>query len=164
MIWGVWKLLRLPFCSLIDSIHFAASSVLVCDFHRLQAWHRWLVKSSNGVSKTSATVLKHHLKVIASSPTEEELNVNIAKLKSCDEWQKHPNFQSYINQTWLCPDMCKVSNASSLQWYLHVYTGAFYLSHNSFMERCFTYCRDGCDATELTEFWDRWERITALNL
>jgi len=42
---------------------------LLCDFHRAQAWERWVNKSANGVSPTHRDVVLSHLKDLAYATT-----------------------------------------------------------------------------------------------
>jgi maltodextrin utilization protein YvdJ len=97
----------------MHSILFALYNVLdttslICDFHRLQAWNRWLVKATNGVSKQDAQILKRQLKRLADSCSQQDFEINFANLKESDEWKRHRNFQNYMNQTWFTDDIVKV--------------------------------------------------------
>ena len=69
--------------------------VWLCDFHREQAWHRWLVSTNNGMKdhKVEATNL---LRNIADSQSEEELQKNVDKLKSSEIWNLNSS-----EKTWL---------------------------------------------------------------
>lgn len=86
------------------------AAVLVCDFHRLQAWNRWLVKLTNGVSKSDAEELQKLLKKVAQSNTEEVYNITKKALEDSVEWKKYDNFVRYMEQTWFVDGMEKVSH------------------------------------------------------
>ena len=83
----------------------------MCDFHRVQAWHRWLIKLTNGVPEESAGVLKTLLEEVALSTTEELYLLNKQKLMGSEPWRSNLKFQNYMNQTWFTDNMCKVSYA-----------------------------------------------------
>lgn len=76
--------------------------VWLCDFHREQAWHRWLVSSNNGMKnyKNEATNL---LRKIADSETEEEYVKHLKELKTSGIWTmaSADHFRKWIEKTWL---------------------------------------------------------------
>ena len=51
---------------------YADIQVFLCDFHREQAWHRWIVKTDNGVSNV-ADIVKTGLRRIAHSSCPKRL-------------------------------------------------------------------------------------------
>lgn len=76
--------------------------VLVCDFHREQAWERWLVKISNGCANQKSNILLK-LRNIAHSTTVDEMELAVTDLKQSDFWNNE-NFSSlkkYISTYWL---------------------------------------------------------------
>jgi HSP90 family molecular chaperone len=52
----------------------------LCDFHREQAWERWLKATHNGIGKDKDEVL-HILRSIARSRTVEEFELSATVLK-----------------------------------------------------------------------------------
>ena len=67
---------------------FLGCSVVLCDFHREQAWDRWLSATSNGMRNVKEIALSL-MRKIAASETNEEYNENIlipsgAQVKSLD--------------------------------------------------------------------------------
>ena len=76
--------------------------VWLCDFHREQAWHRWLVSNNNGM-KSSKIEATNFLRRIADSETEEEYVTNFQALKSSDLWKSTSAeaFKKWIEKTWL---------------------------------------------------------------
>lgn len=63
------------------SICFVSETcVYLCDFHREQAWERWLKASHNGVGNEKSEVL-HLFRCIAHSKTVEEFDIAKASLE-----------------------------------------------------------------------------------
>ncbi|XP_067929247.1 uncharacterized protein [Watersipora subatra] len=89
------------------STTFPDSTILVCDFHRLQAWNRWLVKGTNNINKDVQKNLKKLLGEVAKSQTEEIYLQNMTELQGSKEWMDHKNVQAYFNQTWFSNGMHK---------------------------------------------------------
>lgn len=50
--------------------YVSGSAALICDFHRLQAWNRWLVKGTNNIDKDAQLKIKKLMNTIATSTTE----------------------------------------------------------------------------------------------
>ncbi|XP_047133431.1 uncharacterized protein LOC124811588 [Hydra vulgaris] len=80
---------------------FPGSNVLICDFHREQAWERWLSKITNGCSSVKE-VVKLKLRQIANSKTEEICINAVNAFKESEEWKNHPKLREYLKNTWLC--------------------------------------------------------------
>ena len=74
--------------------------VLLCDFHREQAWERWTSKKDNGVSHVRDIILAH-MRQIARSRTEAMYTKALEALKKSKEWKDTPNFQKYFEKIWL---------------------------------------------------------------
>ena len=81
---------------------FVGCIVWLCDFHREQAWHRWLISSNNGMKdhKVAAT---NFLRNIADSESENEFEENVKILKASDIWKMKSAepFRNWIQKTWL---------------------------------------------------------------
>ncbi|XP_047124446.1 uncharacterized protein LOC105850359 isoform X2 [Hydra vulgaris] len=80
---------------------FPGCNVLICDFHREQAWERWLSKTANGCCIVKDAV-KLKLHKIAHATTEEICQNAIDTLKDSEEWKSNPKLAEYLNSTWLC--------------------------------------------------------------
>ena len=76
------------------------SQIYICDFHREQAWERWLAKSSNGVVGNKQTILAK-LRAIARARTEPEYLEKLGELKENEEWKSNSSLRNYITKTWL---------------------------------------------------------------
>ncbi|XP_065650796.1 uncharacterized protein LOC136078917 [Hydra vulgaris] len=74
--------------------------VFICDFHREQAWERWLSKSTNGCSYVKDQV-KKMLRKIAHSKTEEICKKLVQELEEWPEWKKYPKLAEYLTNTYL---------------------------------------------------------------
>ena len=71
--------------------------VFLCDFHREQAWNRWVNKKNNGVYHIADEV-KCRLRRIANSVTVEEANESIQSLES---WENFTDpLKKYFKNTW----------------------------------------------------------------
>lgn len=73
------------------------SSVLVCDFHREQAWERWFSAHKNGATKIKDDMMCK-LRRIARARTHKELSDSIESLRTCDHY-KNASFVKMVN--WL---------------------------------------------------------------
>ncbi|CAN8002882.1 unnamed protein product, partial [Ixodes hexagonus] len=85
----------------INALHetFPESKVVLCDFHREQAWDRWMRKEENCVQ--AKEVLLHLLRKIANSTSEEELQQSNEDLQSSAVWLQNVRLQHYITTQWL---------------------------------------------------------------
>ena len=105
--------------------HFPDCKVLLCDFHREQAWIRWLSKNSNGMSPFKDTVLGY-LRAIADAESETIYQNSVEILKTSQIWKMSPkNFKDWILFTWIAvhKKMCEVlpvglngNNCQYKQW------------------------------------------------
>ena len=76
-------------------------SVFICDFHREQAWERWLSKSINGCS-----TIKNDVKImprrIAHAKTIPNCKEAVKALKDSYEYKNYPKLIDYLKNTWFC--------------------------------------------------------------
>lgn len=79
---------------------FVDSQIYICDFHREQAWERWLAKSSNGLTDHKQRILAK-LRAIARARTEQEYLEKLGELKKSEEWETNVSLRNYITKTWL---------------------------------------------------------------
>ena len=94
------KILDRSFISSFFSNDKIESAIYICDFHREQAWERWLSKSSNGLLNEKQKVLAK-LRAIAKARTEEEYRHRLSDLQDSEEWRTNTNLSNYITKTWL---------------------------------------------------------------
>ena len=74
---------------------------MLCDFHREQAWERWLSKTGNGCRSIKGLILQP-IRRIANSDTEEEVQRSIKDLKDSDVWKniQYKKFNTWFSKTW----------------------------------------------------------------
>nr|XP_047131654.1 uncharacterized protein LOC124810593 isoform X2 [Hydra vulgaris]XP_047142244.1 uncharacterized protein LOC124816635 [Hydra vulgaris] len=80
---------------------FPGCKVFICDFHREQAWERWLSKTTNGCSMIKDDI-KVRLRDIAHAKTVEGCQKAVENLEESLEWQNNPKLVEYLKSTWLC--------------------------------------------------------------
>ena len=101
---------------------FPGTKVFLCDFHREQAWERWVKDHKHGLTKEEQEDLLSLLRACANAPpshppqnqtanetTEQEYNgidglynLAVTDLKSSNVWKNHENVQQWLTTTWLC--------------------------------------------------------------
>eukprot|EP00794_Sanderia_malayensis_P018489 gene18489-20338_t len=76
--------------------------VFICDFHREQAWERWLSECSNGCSTVKHEILPR-LRRIARSLTETDSEAAITALRSSHFWSDpcDSRLADYVEKYWL---------------------------------------------------------------
>ena len=78
----------------------ADAEIYLCEFHRKQAWKRWLRKKEHGIYKSDQEELYDMLEQLALCETEEEYNKALDAMFDSDLWQRYPNVQEYFNIHW----------------------------------------------------------------
>ena len=78
------------------------SNVLLCDFHREQAWGRWLNATKNKMREKKAEALLF-LRRIAASETHEDYLRNVNNLRESSIWMNEDGtqFRNWIEKIWL---------------------------------------------------------------
>ena len=76
--------------------------VLLCDFHREQAWERWLTASANGM-RTYKDITLVYLRKIAKSETEESYEKAKEELLDSELWnaEQSKKLRDWFGKTWL---------------------------------------------------------------
>ena len=87
---------------------FPGCTVYGCDFHREQAWTRWVQDRKNGLDRNDADSLLKLLRACAWAPpgtTGTNLDSNyqqaVSLLKLSNVWKKHKHVQSWLSSVWL---------------------------------------------------------------
>ncbi|XP_065670722.1 uncharacterized protein LOC105849232 isoform X2 [Hydra vulgaris] len=80
---------------------FVGCRVHICDFHREQAWERWLSKIANGCCLVK-NIVKEKLRAIAYAKTDEICKKEVQELEESQEFQNNPKLSEYLKHTWLC--------------------------------------------------------------
>ena len=115
-------------CQVISNC-FVGCEVLICDFHREQAWGRWLKATKNGCSGRKGDILPR-LRRIARSQTVEEMNEAIISLRNSEFWEKDQfsNLREYIENYWLeIKEVCKDHNLNKFVKSLLVFIIHYFL-------------------------------------
>nr|XP_022321445.1 uncharacterized protein LOC111123426 [Crassostrea virginica] len=84
---------------------FPDAKILICDFHRKQAWQRWTSSLKNNVQDQEATL--DMLNRVAESLTEDDFQSNLRLMKENPLWKKQPRLQDYMQKQWLANDKHK---------------------------------------------------------
>ncbi|KAK3755969.1 hypothetical protein QZH41_016829, partial [Actinostola sp. cb2023] len=79
---------------------FPDCTVYLCDFHREQAWERWVNKKDNGVSGQKEEVLSK-LRQIARASTEEIYQKAVFNLKDSQLWKRNIKIQKWFGNKWI---------------------------------------------------------------
>ena len=72
--------------------------VFLCDFHREQAWNRWVNKADNGVANV-ADQIKVYLRSIAHSTTHDDAQLTVRNLMNIDFF--NGKVKNRFTKTWL---------------------------------------------------------------
>lgn len=90
---------------------FPGITVYICDFHREQAWVRWVKAHKNGLTKDEGDKLLDLLRDCAWAEGGDEVNQMqvdkmysnaVKKLKDSSVWQQHDTVRNWLTSTWLC--------------------------------------------------------------
>ena len=85
--------------------------VYICDFHREQAWVRWINNSKNGINKDKKDNLLNSLRNLARTSTEGDFNLALRDLQDSELWRTNTRLQKWMNTTWLPERQASVSLA-----------------------------------------------------
>ena len=78
-----------------------ACQVLKCDFHREQAWERWLSATKNGARMIKEVMLRKFRR-IARARSEGELKNALNDLRNCDYWKGgYENLVRWFEKQWI---------------------------------------------------------------
>jgi len=97
---------------------FPDAVVYICDFHREQAWERWVKAYKHGLCGDEADILLDHLRAIAWAPSvgsknSTELpkyhhyNSAVTILKKTNLWKHNDSVRHWLTNNWLnIPEVC----------------------------------------------------------
>jgi len=77
------------------------TSVRLCDFHKEQAWNRWLSASRNGVDASDKESVLALLRNISHADSESAVNAAVAYLKQSRWWKANTSFRNWFSRKWL---------------------------------------------------------------
>lgn len=81
--------------------------VYICDFHREQAWTRWVHERKHGLSQYDADLLLEMLRDCAWAPSSEKdggdyhYQQALKTLRASSIWKNNLNVQQWLNNNWL---------------------------------------------------------------
>ena len=87
-------------CSNAYLNYLSDCKALICDFHREQAWGRWLRATKHGLSRQQDEILAI-LRRIARALSKVVFDKALANLKDNRLWREHKDFRDWFTNTWL---------------------------------------------------------------
>ena len=88
-------------CKLNLSNFFLYCQVLICDFHREQAWERWLNATKNG-ARMVKDIMFCKFRRIAEARTTDELQQALNDLRNSEYWKGgYVNMATCFEKQWL---------------------------------------------------------------
>ena len=79
---------------------FPNAAVYICDFHRKQAWNRWVRSSKNNLNSKEQQVLTDLLQRVAYSRTASSYNTALENLRKSSVYKSKKNVQDYVENIW----------------------------------------------------------------
>ncbi|KAK2564391.1 hypothetical protein P5673_011818 [Acropora cervicornis] len=87
-------------CPILLLSPFAGSKVLLCDFHRDEAWLEWASKSDNGVASIKETILDL-LRKVAYAVTTTDSAAAAKNLQNSKFWNDNEKLRMWFRKKWL---------------------------------------------------------------
>ena len=94
---------------------FPSTTLYICDFHREQAWERWVKDHSHGVARDDQSILLTLFRNCASAPPAREPDIAhdnsyqkaVEQLKDSNLWKENNRLREWLSGTWLTiPQVC----------------------------------------------------------
>jgi hypothetical protein len=79
---------------------FPEAKPLLCAFHRIQAWRRWLVSKQNGIPQKKHEHVLTLLATIADASSQQQLKEAIALLENDPLFEAHSTLRQYWRDHW----------------------------------------------------------------
>ena len=80
---------------------FPNASAYTCDFHRKQAWNRWVRSSKNNLNYKEQQVLTDLLQRVAYARRMSSYNVALVELRESSVYKTKKNVQDYVENIWV---------------------------------------------------------------
>lgn len=80
---------------------FPDALVYICDFHRKQAWHRWVHTGKNGLNSKEQEILTALLQRVANARKLSLYNIALAELRKSRVYTTNSNVQDYVENVWV---------------------------------------------------------------
>ena len=90
---------------------FPSAILYLCDFHREQAWERWVKERAHGLANSDAEILLDLLRNCANAapnrddsegPVDHYFQLELRQLKKSDIWLQNEQVRHWLTSTWLC--------------------------------------------------------------
>ena len=90
---------------------FPGAKLYLCDFHREQAWERWVKERAHGLVNSDAEILLDLLCNCANAapnrddsegPVDHYFQLELRQLKKSDIWLQNEHVRHWLTSTWLC--------------------------------------------------------------
>lgn len=110
---------------------FPQCTVYLCDFHREQAWERWVKDRNHGLTIDEGQKLLDLLRDCAHapspahtdpSPLEAYYHQAIQRLQEAEVWNKHESVRKWLESKWLNIPEVHVNTLYRLFWFFKLYT------------------------------------------
>jgi hypothetical protein len=75
--------------------------VLLCDFHKEQAWNRWIRTSRNGIDPSDKDNVIAMLRNVSHAESVAAFDRALATLKNSTFWKKNVLFRNWLEKKWL---------------------------------------------------------------
>ena len=101
---------------------FPGVTVYGCDFHREQAWTRWIQDHKNALSADEREQLLSLLRDCAWAPSASELacdfhyKQSLEKLQKSTVWKQHENVRNWLVGSWLNSPKVSLTSITSHMW------------------------------------------------
>ena len=124
---------------------FPTCQTYLCDFHREQAWERWVRDRKHGLSPEEGEVLLTFLRNCAHAPSPTDLDLpcdhhyqqHVRNLRMTDIWQKNSQVKEWMETKWL--------SSAQVWWYQIIY----YMSTFQHLYFCLSLCWCVCLSTDV---------------
>ncbi len=105
---------------------FPACKVYLCDFHREQAWERWVKDKKHGLSSDDGSTLLDLLRDVAQSPSPTDhdqpldhyYRQHVHNLMCNKIWKNNIAVQEWLNGKWLSSPQVNISSICVVQYNL----------------------------------------------
>ena len=78
---------------------FPDSKVFICDFHKIQAWQRWMRTTTNGLTSGQQQALIEDLQCVAYAGQQKQFEEAVEKLSTSEVYIRNSNVGIYIKNT-----------------------------------------------------------------
>ena len=80
---------------------FPNASVYICDFHRIQAWNRWVRSGKSGLDSQQQEILIALLQRVATAREASAHKTAVAKLRNAALYKTNKHVQEYVENVWM---------------------------------------------------------------